>query len=153
MFSNIHDENMKLITKITDINSSSYLDLPSYLVKFSYPVSLELSEYIGSRIYQKGFADALEFICIMISKYYMLIRQNAHYVKNLIEEFIIREGDDVKSKTKTLILTVKKWESGCVGDIELAKAIDEFCRMYGVGLPLASFFLDLMHHVRAKVFV
>jgi len=144
-FSEVNDKNMRRILEITDKRSSEYVDLPAFLAKFSYPVSLELSEYIGCKAYQRGFADALEFICIMVNKYYTLIRQNSsHRVKDLIEEFIIREGDRVKAKTEILISTVKKWEVGSVEDRELANAIDEFCKMYGVGLYLTSFFLRML---------
>lgn len=145
MISGVKNNNMRRIIEIANEKSSKYLDLPAFLAKFSYPVSLQLAESVGCKVYQKGFADALEFVCIMVSKYYTNIRHSDHHkITPIVEKFIIWEGEKIKERTKALISTVKKWEVGNVGDRELGNAIDEFCNCYGVGLPLVSFFLRML---------
>ena len=71
----ISKENLEIIKLITDPTKEHYVDLPRFLARFHYPVSLELSEYIGKTAYQRGFADALEFLCLMANKFY-----TGHYV-------------------------------------------------------------------------
>jgi len=121
------------------------VDLPDLLKQFAYPVSLELSEYAGRRIYQKGFADALEFICLMANKFYTRIRQSAGNEFPILESFITREGRKIEGKTRVLIMAVKRWEMEAIGDPDFAEAIEEFCRnTYGVRLRMASFFLRML---------
>ena len=65
--------------------------------------------------------------------------------ENILESFIIKEGKLIEDKTRSLILAVKKWETGELSDFKLAKAITEFCQdTYAVRLPMASFFLRML---------
>lgn len=120
------------------------MDLPRFLAKFNYPVSLDLSEHIGRTVYQKGFADGLEFLCLMANKFYTWI-VNSEEPQHILESFVIAENKHIEWKTKDVISVVKKWEIGQASHAELAKAITRFCRMtYGVRFPMASFFLRMI---------
>ena len=141
---NVSEINERIIHKITNQGTDQYVDLPRFLKQFNYPVSLEVSEYIGRLVYHKGFADALEFLCLMANKFYTRI-MNSIAPKPILESFIVKEGDSIKEKTKVLIEAVKKWEAGYVTDSELAEKITDFCKnTYGVRLPMASFFLRML---------
>jgi len=132
------------IEKITTRESRSYVDLPRFLARFNYPVSLNLSEHIGRVVYQKGFADGLEFLCLMANKFYTWI-VNAQEPQHILESFVVEENKRIEWKTRDLISTVKKWETGQASNTELTKAITRFCRMtYGVRFPMVSFFLRMI---------
>lgn len=140
----ISKENLEIIKLITDPTKEHYVDLPRFLARFHYPVSLELSEYIGKTAYQRGFADALEFLCLMANKFYTRIKEDTA-PQAILEMFIVREGNTIKEKTGKLITTVKKWEMNVIGKNELAEEITDFClRTFGVRIPMASFFLRML---------
>lgn len=142
MQNSISEVSKKIIEKISEKGTDHYANLPEYLKRFNYPVSLELSEWIGAKVYQKGFADPLEFLCLMANKFYTSIE---HPTENVLQSFIIREGKSIESKSRALILAVKKWEVEAIQDSQLAKAITDFCRdTYGVRMPMASFFLRML---------
>lgn len=134
--------NREVIERISRRGTDQYLDLPSFFISFNYPVSLEISEWVGAKIYQKSFADPLEFLCIMANKFYTSISSRSD---NILESFILEERKSIEEKTRNLILAVKRWEVGKSSDDELAEAITEFCRKtYAVRLPMASFFLRML---------
>jgi len=136
-------ENGRIILKISNAAENNYLDLPSLLRSFSYPVSLELSEWIGARIYQKGYADPLEFLTIMVNKFFTRIEKNPN--SNILEEFITKEGKSIEDKSRILVSLVKKYEVGSADSSELSSAITHFCRCtHGVRLPMVSFFLRML---------
>ena len=66
----ISETNRRIIERISNKRTKHYVDLPKFLRRFSYPVSLELSEFVGAKVYQKGFADPLEFLCLLANKFY-----------------------------------------------------------------------------------
>jgi len=134
---------MKKVEKISDKNSDAYIDLPKYFELFQYPVSLELSKYIGRKAYQEEFVDPLEFFCILANKVYSTIVERGK--ANILSDFILSEKEGFKEKVSELILSVKRWENGAISDELFAKAIENFClRTYGVRLPVISFFLRLL---------
>lgn len=112
------DEN-RIIGQIFKREPSRYVDLPGYFKRFKYSVSLELSEHIGRTVYHKEFADALEFLCLMANKFYTWI-MNSENPQPILESFIVKEGEEIKEKTKDMINALKeeglsKDEEGCVG--------------------------------------
>ena len=136
--------NRNIIEVMSKRVTDQYVDLPRFLARFSYPVSLNLSEHIGRAVYQKGFADGLEFLCLMANKFYTWI-VNAQEPQHILESFVVEENKQIEWKTRDLISTVKKWETGQASNTELAKAITRFCRMtYGVRFPMVSFFLRMI---------
>jgi len=137
------EANKRIIERISEIGTSRYVNLPEYLKRFSYPVSLELSEWIGAKVYQKGFADPLEFLSIMANKFYTSIEHPSS--ENILESFLMREGKSIEGKSRVLILSVKKWEAEAIKDSQVAETITGFCRdTYGVRMPMASFFLRML---------
>jgi len=139
---NISETNAKNIEKMSRKGTDHYVNLPQFLMQFSYPVSLELSEWVGAKVYQKGFADPLEFLCLMANKFYTSINSPS---ENILESFILNEGKSIEDKTRSLVLAVKNWETNELSDNELAEAITDFCQnTYAVRLPMASFFLRML---------
>jgi len=133
----------KIIEEFSNPKSKSYLDLPALLRRFSYPVSLAVSEWIGSKVYQKGFADGLEFLTLMANKFYTRIIGNPS--GNLLESFIANENKLIEHKTRELVLAAKRWESSSITNTELSGAINDFCiKTHGVRLPMESFFLRMI---------
>jgi len=133
-----------IIEQISKREPSRYLDLPEYFKRFNYPVSLELSEHIGRTVYHKGFTDSLEFLCLMANKFYTWI-MNSENPQPILESFIVKEGEEIKEKTRALINALKRWETGTASETDLADAITKFCQnTYGVRFPMASFFLRML---------
>lgn len=139
----INTENQQLIKKISDRDCDIYIDLPKYYKLFQYPVSLELSKYVGKKAYQKISVDPLKFLCILVNKVYTTIIEHGN--ADILSKFILNEKEGFKEKSYELILSVKKWESGAISDETFAEAIEKFClNTYGVRLPVISFFLRLL---------
>jgi hypothetical protein len=139
---NIPKANVRNIKRISKKGTDQYANLPQFLIQFSYPVSLELSEWIGAKVHQKGFADPLEFLCLMANKFYTSINSPE---ANILESFILNEGRSIENKTRSLVLAVKSWEVNELSDNDLAEAITDFCQnTYAVRLPMASFFLRML---------
>jgi hypothetical protein len=138
----ISETNKKVIERISKKGTEFYINMPQFFMQFSYPVTLELSEWIGAKVYQKGFANPLEFLCLMANKFYTSINASS---ENILESFILNEGKAIKEKTRKLVHIVKKWEINEENDNELAEAITDFCRKtYAVRIPMASFFLRML---------
>jgi len=132
----------KIIERISKKGTDNYVGLPRFYLQFSYPVSLEISEWIGAKAYREGFTDPLEFLCLMANKFYTSINSPSD---NILESFILNEGKSIEDKTRNLILSVKKWETNEKSNDELADAVTDFCqKTYGVRLPMASFFLRML---------
>lgn len=140
--------NQKLTAELTDRDNERYFDLPHYLAEFDYPVTLELVEGIGHRVYQKESADAIEFLMVMATKMYTWIVRSSDR-GNILEEFLYREDKKIRRKTSKLIRSVKKWERKQINDANFAKEIESFCQnTYGVRLPVLSFFLRTLRPER-----
>lgn len=137
--------NKELIRDLSNPVSSKYVDLPKYLEKFEYPVSLHLAEYIGQKAYQRGTLDQLEFLCILTNKMYANILQQRDNPFPSLENFILREKESFEEKASKLIEIVRKWDVGIITNNQLASEIEEFCsKTYGVRLPVISFFLRML---------
>jgi hypothetical protein len=78
----------------------------------------------------------------MAAKFYTSIDSSS---VGILERFILKEGKTIEQKTRTLVFSVKMWETRPKGDNELAEAITDFClKTFAVRLPTASFFLRML---------
>jgi len=132
------------VTKaISDPHSKRYVDLARFLTEFQYPVSLELSKYIGKRAYENNSCDPLEFFCVLTTKVYSTIIPKGD--TSVLTRFLLDEKAEFKDKVSRLISSAKGWETGKVNDEGLARSIETFCReTTSVRLPVASFFLRML---------
>lgn len=141
----INPENISLIKLISNKNSKSeFINLPIFYKSFQYPVSLEFSEAIGRKAYQKEVLDVLEFFCILTNKIYTTIIKSQD--AGTLSDFILKEDNDkFKMRAKTLIKSIKEYESAKILEKDFSETVQDFClNTTGVRLPVMSFFLRCM---------
>jgi len=146
---------MNLIEKNKEVieNLPNKIKLDEYFYKFSYPIPLKVTYFIG----QIGWRDEKLSILDVFYLWFQKIYNSVYYSKdskreankNLIFNFLMQPQQMFESKISELIQKAKNWKNHNITDREFATYLDNFCKKQkGINIRTLSFILRILYPIK-----